>query len=140
MRLTGYISVDRADRKTVAATIDAAVKQLQSGISMVIFPEGTRSLDGRLRPFKRGACVIAIHAGVPVVPVSIAGTRELMPKGQRTIRPGEVFIHFGIPVDVSQYPADKRDEMLSLIESRVAQGLPPEQQPLPRAQDASRQS
>jgi 1-acyl-sn-glycerol-3-phosphate acyltransferase len=83
-----------------------------------------------LRPFKGGACVTAIQAGVPVVPVSIAGTQKLMPKGKWAIHPGDVYIRFGPPVDVSQYGADRRDEMLSRIEMRVAQGLPPEQQPV----------
>jgi 1-acyl-sn-glycerol-3-phosphate acyltransferase len=130
MRLTGYISVDRANRKSAVASVESAVRQLRSGVSIVIFPEGTRSPDGRLRPFKGGACVTAIQAGVPVVPVSIAGTQKLMPKGKWAIHPGDVYIKFGPPVDVSQYGADRRDEMLSLIEMRVAQGLPPEQQPV----------
>ena len=74
MRLNGYICVDRADRRSAIASVESAVRLLRSGVSVVIFPEGTRSPDGRLRPFKRGACVTAIEAGVPVVPVSIAGT------------------------------------------------------------------
>jgi len=134
MRFTGYISVDRANRKSAVASVESAVRQLRSGVSIVIFPEGTRSPDGRLRPFKRGACVTAIQAGVPVVPVSIAGTQKLMPKGKWRIHPGEVHIKFGPAVDTPRYGADHRDEMLALVEMRVAEGLPPEQQPLPHSQ------
>jgi 1-acyl-sn-glycerol-3-phosphate acyltransferase len=132
MRLNGYICVDRADRKSALASVESAVRLLRAGVPVVIFPEGTRSVDGRLRPFKRGACVTAIEAGVPVVPVSIAGTQRLMPKGTLAIHPGEVRIRFGPTVDTSHYGAGGRDEMLSLIEARVAEGLPPEQQPLSR--------
>jgi 1-acyl-sn-glycerol-3-phosphate acyltransferase len=129
MRLNGYICVDRANRKSAVASVESAVRLLRSGISVVIFPEGTRSPDARLRPFKRGACVTAIQAGVPVVPVSIAGTQKLMPKGKWAIHPGEVSIHFGPSVETAQYGAERRNEMLALIEARVAEGLPPDQQP-----------
>ena len=132
MRLTAYIPVDRANRQSAAASVESAVRQLRSGISLLIFAEGTRSADGRLRPFKRGTCVTAIQAGVPVVPVSIAGTKRLMPKGTWTLHPGEVTIHFGSAVDPSQYTPDRRGELLSRIESLVAAGLPPEQQPVSR--------
>jgi 1-acyl-sn-glycerol-3-phosphate acyltransferase len=136
MRLNGYICVDRANRKSAVASVESAIRHLREGVSVVIFPEGTRSPDGRLRPFKKGACVTAIEARVPVVPVSIAGTKDLMPKGQWAIHPGEVRIHFGPAVDTTRYGAERRNEMLALIEARVAEGLPPEQQPLPRSQSA----
>jgi 1-acyl-sn-glycerol-3-phosphate acyltransferase len=100
---------------------------------MLIFAEGTRSSDGRLRPFKRGTCVTAIQAGVPVIPVSIAGTKRLMPKGSWAVHPGEVSIVFGPAVDPSEYGPDRRSELLSRIEALVAAGLPAEQQPAPRS-------
>ena len=84
----------------------------------------------RLRPFKKGAFVMAIHAGVPVVPVSISGAQHLMRKGDRAIHPGEVVVRFGPPVDASQYTMDHRADLLARVESIVAAGLPPDQQPI----------
>ena len=95
MRQAKFIPVDRADRKSAIASVDTAVRYLKEGLSFVVFPEGTRSLDGRLRPFKKGAFLMAIEAGVPVVPVSLAGTQHLMQKGHWTVQPGDVTVRFG---------------------------------------------
>ena len=107
-----------------------AVRYLNEGISFAMYPEGTRSPDGRLRAFKRGAFVIAMQAGVPIVPVSIVGAQLLMHKGEWAVRPGEVLIRFGVPVDVSDYPASRRAELLSRVHDLVAAGLPDEQKPI----------
>ena len=88
MRLAKFVPVDRSDREAAIASVDTAVDYLREGLSFAIFPEGTRSPDGRLRPFKKGAFVMAIEAGVPIVPVSIVGTHKLMKKGAWSIRPG----------------------------------------------------
>jgi 1-acyl-sn-glycerol-3-phosphate acyltransferase len=131
MRRADYISVSRADREAAAA-IDVAVQTLKRGVSIAVFAEGTRSPDGRLRPFKRGALNMAIEAGVPIVPVSIAGTQRLQKKGSWIIRPGEAIIRFGPAVETASYTKKQRGELLARVESLVAAGLPPEQQPLPR--------
>ena len=98
---------------------------------MAVYPEGTRSPDGRLRPFKKGAFVMAIQAGVPVVPVSIAGAQTLLRKGDWRLHPGEVTVRFGPAVDASNYAMERRSELLARVESLVAAGLPEDQQPLP---------
>ncbi|HWG57958.1 MAG TPA: lysophospholipid acyltransferase family protein, partial [Candidatus Acidoferrales bacterium] len=131
MRLAHFVPVDRSDREAAAASVDTAIRRLRQGLSFAIFAEGTRSPDGRLRPFKKGAFVMGIMAGVPIVPVSIAGTQRLQPKGSWTIHPGEVTVRFGPPVDASSYSMDRRGELLAAIESLVAAGLPPNQQPMP---------
>lgn len=130
MRLAHFVAVDRTDREAAAASVDTAIRRLQEGLSFAVFAEGTRSPDGRLRPFKKGAFVMAILAGVPIVPVSISGTQNLLRKGGWTLRPGEVTVRFGPPVDGSQYTMDRRGELLARLEALVAAGLPPEQQPL----------
>ncbi len=132
MRRAQFVPVDRSDREAAAASIDVAARTLQSGVSFAIFAEGTRSADGRLRPFKRGAFTVAIAAGVPIVPVSISGTQLLMKKGNWFIRPGEVVVRFGPAVESSSYKFEQRLELLGRIEALVAAGLPPGQQPLPR--------
>jgi 1-acyl-sn-glycerol-3-phosphate acyltransferase len=131
MWLAKFIPVDRADREAAAESVDLAVQYLKEGLSFAIYPEGTRSRDGRLLPFKKGAFIMAIQAGVPVVPVSIAGAQKLMRKGEWTMRPGEVIVRFGRAVDASQYTMERRGELLARVESLVAAGLPAEQQPWP---------
>ena len=130
MRQAKFIPVDRADRKSAIASVDTAVRYLKEGLSFVVFPEGTRSLDGRLRPFKKGAFLMAIEAGVPVVPVSLAGTQHLMKKGHWAVQPGDVTVRFGAQVETSHYSVERRGELLARVESLVAEGLPPGQRPL----------
>jgi len=128
MRLAKFVPVERGDPEAAAASVDIAVALLKQGLSFAVYPEGTRSPDGRLRPFKKGAFVMAIQAGVPVVPVSIAGAQHLMRKGDRAIHPGEVVVRFGPPVDASAYTMERRADLLARVESLVAAGLPPDQQ------------
>jgi len=129
MRLAKLIPVDRADKEAAASSVDIAVQYLKEGLSFAVYPEGTRSRDGRLLPFKKGTFVMAIEAGVPVVPVSIAGAQTLMRKGDWTVHPGEVIVRFGRAVDASAYSMDKRTELLARVEALVAAGLPEDQRP-----------
>jgi len=130
MRLAKFVPVDREDKEAAAASVDEAVQILKKGFSFAVYPEGTRSPDGRLRPFKKGTFVMAIEAGVPIVPVSISGAQHLMRKGEWTMRPGEVVVRFGPAVDASQYAMERRAELLARVEELVAAGLPEDQQPI----------
>lgn len=130
MRLADFVAVDRADREAALGSIDLAVERLKHGTSFAVYPEGTRSADGRLRPFKKGTFLMAIQAGVPIVPVSIAGAQKIMPKGDWRIHGGEVVVHFGSPVNAADYSLEARSDLLGRVHSLVAAGLPPEQQPL----------
>jgi 1-acyl-sn-glycerol-3-phosphate acyltransferase len=129
MRLAKLIPVDRADREAAASSVDIAVRYLREGLSFAVYPEGTRSRDGRLLPFKKGTFVMAIEAGVPVVPVSIAGAQLLMRKGDWTVQPGKVTVRFGKAVDGSKYTMERRSELLARVEGLVAAGLPEDQRP-----------
>jgi 1-acyl-sn-glycerol-3-phosphate acyltransferase len=129
MRAAQFVAVDRSDREAAAASVELAVKRLKDGVSFAIFAEGTRSPDGRLRPFKRGGFTMAIEAGVPVIPVSIAGTQRLQPKGEWKVRSGDVWVRYGPAVDASSYTMERRAELVARVESLVAAGLPPDQQP-----------
>jgi 1-acyl-sn-glycerol-3-phosphate acyltransferase len=131
MRLAQFVPVDRFGGEG-AASVDAALPLLKQGASFLIFAEGTRSPDGRLRPFKLGAVRMAIEAKVPLVPMSVVGTHRIMRKKERKLYPGEVCIRFGPAVDAAEYTMDRRADLLAKIESLVAAGLPPDQQPLPR--------
>ncbi|HEV2498584.1 MAG TPA: lysophospholipid acyltransferase family protein [Terriglobia bacterium] len=94
MRLRGFIPVDRRSREKSIQAINHAADSLNAGRSFLTFPEGTRSTDGRLLPFKKGVFIMAMKAGVPIQPVSISGSRKVMPKGKVAMRAGKVRITF----------------------------------------------
>lgn len=123
LRLGKIVPVDREHTEAAVASIDHAVGILREGISFFVFPEGTRSRDGSLRTFKKGTFVMAIQAGAPVVPVSILGSRERMPKGKLSTVPGEILLRFGTPIDSTQYGLGERKELLDRVRNAVAAGL-----------------
>lgn len=131
MRLAKLVPVDRADRESAAASVDLAIQYLREGLSFCVYPEGTRSPDGRLKSFKKGTFLMAIQAGVPIVPVALIGAQRLMRKGDWTIHPGEMIIRFCSPVDAAAYSIDQRQELLDAVYKRILSVLPADQQPLP---------
>ncbi|MCL4523419.1 MAG: 1-acyl-sn-glycerol-3-phosphate acyltransferase [Acidobacteria bacterium] len=130
LRLAGFVAVDRANREAAIASVDQAIEHLKGGVSFLIFPEGTRSPDGRLRPFKKGSFVMAIRTQVPVVPVSVSGAHKVMLKGEQAVHPGIVTVKFHPPVEVNGYMLEHRDELIAKVQAIVASGLPEDQQPL----------
>jgi len=123
LRLGKIVPVDRSDRDAAIASIDQAVQYVNEGISFVVFPEGTRSKDGQLKPFKKGTFVMAIQGRVPVVPVSILGSRERMPKGTLATIPGEILLRFAPAIDSAAYTMEQRDLLLARVQEAVAKGL-----------------
>ena len=123
MRRAGHIAVDRAHRREAIKSLDEAAKRIADGTSVVIFPEGTRSSDGRLLPFKGGAMALAIKAGVPVVPLGISGTHEVLAKGKLIARSGKVTIRVGEPIETVGYKVKDKHEVAKLLQERVAQLL-----------------
>lgn len=123
MRLAGFIPVTRdGSLEGAKATSAAAKRELERGSCLVVFPEGTRSRDGALLPFKKGPFFLAMESGAPVVPVSIAGTTRLLPKGSLNLKSGAVTVTFHTPLHPADY-ADKEDLMEAVrnaIESGVA--------------------
>jgi len=98
MRHAGYVPIDRSGGKAALRSLHEAAERVKRGASIIIFPEGTRSLDGRLRPFKMGGILIAIKAGCPIVPVAISGSHNVLPKGSLRVRPGRIKVTVGLPV------------------------------------------
>jgi 1-acyl-sn-glycerol-3-phosphate acyltransferase len=121
MRLTLLVPVDRRNREAAIASLRAAADVLHRGINLTIFPEGTRSRDGRLLPFKKGPFHIARDTGIPVVPVTLVGTHEMMPKGSNKLKPGTITAIFHPPI----FPADfsKREALLQAVRSAIESGL-----------------
>jgi 1-acyl-sn-glycerol-3-phosphate acyltransferase len=113
MSYGGYIPIDRSNPRDAYASVVAAAERIRAGTSIVIFPEGTRSDDGRLQEFKSGGAILAIRAQVPVVPVAILGTHRVMPKGSLRILPGRVEIRIGKPIPTEGMRGKDRDSLLA---------------------------
>jgi 1-acyl-sn-glycerol-3-phosphate acyltransferase len=128
--LAGFIPVNRGERDSAIASVEKATASLRRGQSFLIYPEGTRSHDGRLQDFKKGAVVMAIKAGVPIVPVACSGAHRVMRKRSLKIYPGEILVEFLDPIDSSKYSFDERDALNDRVHDAMAAGLPPEQRPI----------
>jgi 1-acyl-sn-glycerol-3-phosphate acyltransferase len=123
LRLAGFIEVDRADRTQATRAIARAVTALQGGDCFLIFPEGTRSRTGEMGPFKKGGFVVAMDAGSRILPVALAGTRELMPRGGFRIRPGTVTVRVLDPVETARYSYGDRDALIAEVRGRMVAAL-----------------
>lgn len=121
LKAGGFISVDRADRSTARQSFASASAHLRVGTSMLLFPEGTRSLTNTLLPFQRGGFLLALKSGLPIVPVGIRGTRAVQPKGNWAIRPGKITISYGAPIDAASYGLRRKQELTSEVRSRIAE-------------------
>lgn len=114
MGKAGHISIDRSDRKSAHGSLLKASRKIAAGTSVVVFPEGSRSPDGEIMPFKPGGFHLASRAGRPIVPVVISGTCKVMRKGGLRITPARVTVRFCPPVDVHAYGGDKKALMESV--------------------------
>lgn len=128
MHRIGYIPIDRSHGRQALKSLDDAGRRIAAGSSVLIFPEGTRSADGQLQEFKTGAVLLAIKAGVPIVPVGFNGSHRVLPKGRLLPRSGEIVIRIGAPIATDQYKsADKQALAESLREAvrRLLDGQQP---------------
>ncbi|HXA81804.1 MAG TPA: lysophospholipid acyltransferase family protein [Methylomirabilota bacterium] len=128
--LAQFIPVDRFDRDSAIVSLEKATEAIKSGQSFLIYPEGTRSPDGRLQEFKKGTAVMAIKAGVPLVPIACSNAHRIMKKRELKIYPGEILVEFLSPIDSTQYTLDQREELNQRLHDELAAGLPPDQRPL----------
>lgn len=127
--LAQFIPVNRGSHESAISSVEKATEAMRRGQSFLIYPEGTRSPDGRLQEFKKGAVVMAIKAGVPIVPIACSGAHRVMRKRALSVYPGEILVEFLEPIDASQYSFDKRDELNQRVHDAMAAGLPPDQRP-----------
>jgi 1-acyl-sn-glycerol-3-phosphate acyltransferase len=129
-RAARFVPVNRSNREAAIASVDRAVAFLKEGISFLVYPEGTRSPDGRLLPFKRGAFVMAIKSGAPIVPIACAGAHRVIRRKEWSIHPGVISVTFLPLVDSSRYTIEQRDELAARVQEALAAALPPDQRPL----------
>lgn len=122
-KLGDFVPVDR-DRSVASAKagVEAARLVLEKGIHITTFVEGTRSLDGRMLPFKKGPFFLAMQAGALCVPVSIYGTESMMSKGSAKVKPGTAHIVFHEPLDPKQFAT--REALMAAVRGAIASGLP----------------
>ena len=121
MQRAGYISIDRSNRKSAILSLRRAAEIIRGGVSVLIFPEGTRSLDGNIRPFKSGGFILAIDSGVPIVPVIIHGTWPIMSKDRLRIRPGNVVLEIEKPVETSPYSRSDKAELMEKVRQIITE-------------------
>ncbi len=123
IRAIGMIPMARQNRKAAFAAYDEAAAKIREGNSVVVFPEGTRGDDYPIRPFKKGPFVLAIAAGVPVVPTLVHGTREVMSKNTFLVRPGKVDLHLLEPVPTAGLGYEDRDALAEAVRLRLVEAL-----------------
>lgn len=123
MRRAGYISIDRSRGRQALKSIGEAAQKIAAGTSVIIFPEGTRTRDGKMQDFKAGAMVLAIKSGVDIVPVAIKGTYEILPKGKLLMNPGNVSIRIGNPIVTKNYTSKDRHVLAKVLQEKVSELL-----------------
>lgn len=119
MRQAGHIYIDRHDRRAAFEAYEEASRVIRSGLSAVVFPEGTRSRTGELLPFRKGPFVLAIAAQVPVVPAYCAGTFDLLPKGSFRLRRCPVALLFGPPIETAGMRYEDRERLMQLTRDAI---------------------
>ena len=124
MLMGSLVPVDRKNRDSGITAVRDALKAIQQGLNMTIYVEGHRSFDGKLLPFKKGPFYLAEACNVPVVPITISGTEDVMPKARFAIRPGMVTVQFHDPIEPSDF--GERDCLMTKVRAAINNGLPVE--------------
>jgi len=126
MSAVGHIAVNRKDSPKAIASINQGAQKLRDrGQNVVFFPEGTRTRDGQMLPFKKGAFVFALQSGLPIVPFAIVGSYEALPPNHKVLNPGTIRVQLLPPIDPTQYTVEQRDQLTqdtyAVIEAAVHQ-------------------
>lgn len=124
LKAGGFIPVDRGNRAAAKETFQAAIRCLEEGHSVLVFPEETRSKDGELLPFKPGGFLMALKTGFPIVPVGIEGTLTIRRRDSLVIQPGKVEISYGRPIEISDYGVRDRKQLTDEVRQRILERFP----------------
>jgi 1-acyl-sn-glycerol-3-phosphate acyltransferase len=120
----GHIFIDRANHTSAIASLHAAKKKIVNGTSMMFFPEGTRGKDGKLSDFKKGAFKMAIDLDLPILPVTITGTWNILPSGTLNLFPGTAKLIIHKPIDIKDYSINNIQKLMEKTKEIIASGLP----------------
>lgn len=132
-RAAGHISIDRSDRDAAIRSLRRAGEQIRSeGSAAVIYPEGTRSRNGRLRPFKKGAFMLALESDVPIVPLVVLGSFEILQPDRATLRPNTIRLHFLPPISPRSYRGNA-DGLMDRVRGAMMEAMPADMLPLDEA-------
>lgn len=121
MRGCGYISIDRSNLPSAIRSLKQAAETVRNGTAVMIFPEGTRSPDGRIHSFKKGGFVLTVDAGVPIVPLVLHGTWHIMPKGRWLVRPRPVTLDILPAVDTAAYDRASKEALMDKIKTTLCE-------------------
>lgn len=128
MKMGKFVPVERGSRRDSAqASVAAAADALRSGLNILVFPEGTRSKDGRLAAFKKGPFFLAQQTQAPIIPIALSGTQKMMRKGSVAILPGVARVQLLPPIEPSQF--ETREDLLKAVRKAIADALPDEMKP-----------
>jgi 1-acyl-sn-glycerol-3-phosphate acyltransferase len=128
LALSDQIVIDRGNRRRSVESLRRAAQRVRAGVNVIIFPEGTRSPDGSLQPFKSGGFHLALDAQVPVVPVTVSGSRRLTPKRSLQVRSGEVKVVYGEPIPTAGMTVRDRERLKRMVADAIRGGYDPELQ------------
>jgi len=129
------IYIDRSNREKAVESIHEGVSRLPEGASIMFFAEGTRSPDGKIHPFKKGAFVTALEAGLPILPVTVNGSRKILPKKSVEFHPGPIEVIVGNPINTNDYRPDQIDELIERTRSIITSCFNPD---YPEKREAAR--
>lgn len=122
----GNISIDRTNLKDAIRSLNEGAERVKKGLSLVVFPEGTRATTRELLPFKKGVFIMALKAGEPVVPVSISGTLAIQPRGSLHLRPGPVKVVISPPVDPRDFRGQRKEAFMAAVHQAIARHFDPD--------------
>ena len=120
----GHIFLDRSNSRAALESLSQAKKKLVKGASVVIFPEGTRSPDGKMGNFKRGAFKLAMDLGLPILPVTVIGTKSILPANSSNLLPGKVRMVIHEPISIDGYDESNMAEIMDIVKKQIATALP----------------
>jgi 1-acyl-sn-glycerol-3-phosphate acyltransferase len=123
MAAAGYISIDREGTRETVEAMNKAAEKIRDGMSVVIFPEGSRSPDGKIQDFKKGGFTLAIKSKVPVVPLALTGSREIMPKQRLTAASGEIKIRVSCPIETIRYSMRDRKNLMEKVKETILENF-----------------
>ena len=123
MRGAGYVKIDRFNQEAAFESLSEAAEKMKNGVSVMIFPEGTRSRDGNIRPFKKGGFVMAMDAGVPIVPIVLKGTWTIMDKSSLRINTGQVSLNIEPPIATTGYTRENKDDLIKSVRAVICEGF-----------------